>query len=782
MFERNTVNLPNLRISVVICAYTQARWHELGAAVASLRRQTLAPLEVIVVIDHNSALLERAHMTFSGAIVVDNYQQRGLSGARNSGIEVAQGAVIAFLDDDAVAAADWLEQLAAGYDTPNVIGVGGAIEPQWDAEKPRWFPEEFNWVVGCSYRGMPETTTGVRNLIGCNMSFRREVFDAVGHFRSGIGRVDTIPVGCEETEFCIRVRQRWPQRILLYKPQARVYHRVPATRGAWSYFWTRCYAEGISKALISRFIGSRDALASERTYTLRTLPQGVLRGLMDTFLRGSPCGLGRAAAIVAGLAVTTAGYMIGSSFKRRLRRHNTAPSTAAPGSAALHFEPRRLFEVELTQPFPTVDTFDSETSRHYRRAMSLARLHTQPIGLVELELNEHGLSAEGYSEQVWRDLRLQIAEHLRQDGLPEAATLDAMGLPSTGMPACLQERERFLAHAPFVSIVVATRDRPESLVASVHSLLNLNYPHYEIIVVDNAPSTTATADILRQMFSDEPRVRYVREDWPGLSSAHNRGLMETQADIVAFTDDDVLVDQYWLAELVKAFRGDDQVACVTGMILPRQIETPAQLWIEQFGGFSKGFKRRVFNMAEHRVQTPLYPYTAGIFGSGANMAFKTAVLRKLGGFDPALGAGSQALGGDDLGAFFEIVNHGYTLVYEPAAFVYHAHREDYAGLKKQVYGYGVGLTAYLTKVVLDHPRLLLDVAARIPYGLVYTLSSHSPKNIKKGVDYPTELTRIERNGMLYGPLAYLRSRRQAKKLQQRLGSPSTRGSMKSYAD
>src|SRR6185312_4625824 len=142
-------------------------------------------------------------------------------------------------DDDATAEPDWLDQLAAGYADPRVCGVGGAIVPAWSVDRPHWFPAEFDWVVGCTYRGMPRVAGPIRNLIGANMSFRREIFDAVGGFRSGSGRGGTLPVGCEETEFCIRVLQRFPEAKLLYEPRARIFHQVPSHRGTWSYYVRR---------------------------------------------------------------------------------------------------------------------------------------------------------------------------------------------------------------------------------------------------------------------------------------------------------------------------------------------------------------------------------------------------------------------------------------------------------------------------------------------------------------------------------------------------------------
>lgn len=303
-------------ISVIICAYTEKRWDDLLAAVDSIKKQTLPPREIILVIDYNQTLLERVKAQLSDVVIIENAQQKGLSGARNSGIAKAQGAIIAFMDEDAVAAPNWLETIAAGYENDHTLGVGGAIDPIWIEGRPGWFPDEFNWVVGCTYRGMPESTTEIRNMLGCNMSFRRDVFPVVGDFRHGIGRVDTRPVGCEETELCIRVNQEWPDHQMLYIPDARVSHRVPGIRANWSYFLRRCYSEGLSKAQVARFVGAKDGLASERTYTFRTLPQGVWRGLTDAVLRKDAAGLGRASAIVVGLGFTTVGYLVGTVSER----------------------------------------------------------------------------------------------------------------------------------------------------------------------------------------------------------------------------------------------------------------------------------------------------------------------------------------------------------------------------------------------------------------------------------------------------------------------------------
>jgi glycosyltransferase involved in cell wall biosynthesis len=308
-------------VSVIICAYADDRWGDLCAAIESVRHQSMPPREIIAAIDHNPPMLERVRMEHPDVVVVANTNARGLSGARNSGLAVARGALVAFLDDDAWAAPDWLALLAEGYRDPGVLGVGGAIEPLWLGGRPNWFPEEFDWVVGCTYRGLPRTAAVVRNLIGCNMSFRREVFETIDGFKGGIGRLGSRPLGCEETEFCIRALQRWPDRVFLYEPNARVHHRVPPSRSRWSYFHSRCYAEGLSKALVTQFVGAGDGLASERDYVLRALPRGVLRGLAGALLGRDLAGLGRAGAIVAGLTITTAGYVAGRA-SRDLGEHD----------------------------------------------------------------------------------------------------------------------------------------------------------------------------------------------------------------------------------------------------------------------------------------------------------------------------------------------------------------------------------------------------------------------------------------------------------------------------
>ena len=271
----------------------------------------MPPFETIVVVDHNGDLFRRVQQSDEQVILVSNRERPGLSGARNSGVRAASGDIVAFVDDDVIARPDWLEELVNAYQDSSVVGVGGWVEPCWTAGRPGWFPEEFNWVVGCSYEGLPKATSPIRNFIGANMSFRRHVFEAVGGFDPELGRVGTTPFGCEETEFCIRVHEKLPGSKLLHEPRARVLHRVPESRASWTYFRARCYAEGRSKATLTRLSGTGAGLASERVHAARVLPRAVARGIESAMVKRDGGALARAVVVVAGLVFTSIGYVAG---------------------------------------------------------------------------------------------------------------------------------------------------------------------------------------------------------------------------------------------------------------------------------------------------------------------------------------------------------------------------------------------------------------------------------------------------------------------------------------
>ena len=295
-----------MNASVVVCAFDAGRWERTVEAIESILAQDVPVDEVLLVIDHNSELLERARAVFPGppVRVVASRGARGLSGARNTGVAETSSEIVAFLDDDAVAEPTWIRHLLTAYDDGDVVACGGAVLPMLDGDRPAWWPVEFDWIVGCSYTGLPTERADVRNVIGANMSARRDAVVAVGGFPEGIGRIGSRPVGCEETDLYIRLTQHQPGARVVYEPAAVVHHFVPASRLSWRYFRSRCLAEGLSKAQVAARVGSERALASERSYTLKVLPRGVVRGLRD----GVP---GRSLAIAAGLALTTFGYATG---------------------------------------------------------------------------------------------------------------------------------------------------------------------------------------------------------------------------------------------------------------------------------------------------------------------------------------------------------------------------------------------------------------------------------------------------------------------------------------
>lgn len=306
-------------MSVVVSTYDEKRWDDLAACVGSLERQTLPPHEVIVVVDHNPRLLGRAAAAFPRARVVANARSRGLAGARNTGSEVAEGEIIAFIDDDARAEQEWLEQLEDCFAAAETVGAGGALLPLWQGPAPSWFPREFYWVLGCSYAGLPDRLAPVRNPIGANMAVRASVLAEVGGFREGVS--DDAPRELrargvvraggnvpDDTDLAIRVNQQLPGAVWLYQPLAQVLHTVTPERASLGYFFRRCYEEGAGKANLSRYVGSRDGLQSERRHLMSVLPRGVGRNLRE-LLAGDRGGGLRAATIVVGLLASGTGFL-----------------------------------------------------------------------------------------------------------------------------------------------------------------------------------------------------------------------------------------------------------------------------------------------------------------------------------------------------------------------------------------------------------------------------------------------------------------------------------------
>jgi len=297
-------------VSVVVCAYTERRWQQTCSALESALRQDPPPKEVFLVVDHNEELAARARREAASVTVLENAGTPGLSGARNTALKAATQPVTAFLDDDAEARPGWLQHLVEPYSSPDVVATGGSVYPRWPAMRPPWLPPEFDWVVGCSYRGLPETVGQVRNPIGANMSMRTDLALAAGGFDESVGRVGSNTRGCEETELSIRLTKRRAGSVILYVPAAGVDHHVPRERLIFRYFLRRCWHEGLSKADVVRLAGSAAGLERERRQTALVIPTALMRELRS-LATGHASAATRIFALVAGLIAAAAGYFSG---------------------------------------------------------------------------------------------------------------------------------------------------------------------------------------------------------------------------------------------------------------------------------------------------------------------------------------------------------------------------------------------------------------------------------------------------------------------------------------
>ena len=250
---------------------------------------------------------------------------------------------------------------------------------------------------------------------------------------------------------------------------------------------------------------------------------------------------------------------------------------------------------------------------------------------------------------------------------------------------------------------------------------------------------------MSERFGDDRRVRVVDETRPGLATARNAGLREAEGEIIAVIDDDVVVDPDWLGRAVRRFQDEPSVACVTGLILPAELETRDQVLIERFAAFGKGFSRRTFSLDRAPEGDPLFPYASGSFGSGANTVLRAQAADLLGGYEETLGTGTPARGGEDLDLFIRLLLAGEEIAYEPSALVWHRHPSGAAAARRQAVNYGIGLSAMLT-----HRWLAGDERARmlraVPAGFAYLRDADSRRNRARGADFPGSLETMGGSG------------------------------------
>lgn len=298
---------------------------------------------------------------------------------------------------------------------------------------------------------------------------------------------------------------------------------------------------------------------------------------------------------------------------------------------------------------------------------------------------------------------------------------------------------------PFVSVIICTHNRTEDLKNCLESIKKLKYSNKEIIIIDNAPVNDETKDLVQSY----KEFIYIREPRKGLDIARNRGIKESAGEIIAFTDDDAVVDSLWLENLVKNFRAP-LVCAVTGITLPYELEDKAQVIFEKTNSFKRGFIRKEFSLSN------LNPVGAGSVGAGVNMALRRKYIDETGLFDEALDGGTYSLSGGDQEFFYRVLARGYRIIYEPDALVWHKHRGDMDSLKKTLYGYGVGVFAWWTKIVFREKEIA-SVFFMIKWFISYYIFNLFRTLFNKDSLQYFRLSLAEFTGTLYGPLAYFKS-------------------------
>lgn len=388
-----------------------------------------------------------------------------------------------------------------------------------------------------------------------------------------------------------------------------------------------------------------------------------------------------------------------------------------------------------------------------RQALVLVRLHGEPIGSVCVALDQNGTSVATVREAVTDELAGLVARQFGADLLTEGGW-DALTPPTEFAHA----HAAHVAAPERVAVVLCTRERPLEVARCLASLAAQDHPDFSVWIIDNAPASNATRAVVEE-YSDRLDLHYVLAPRPGLARARNVALAaDLDAEVVAWIDDDEVADSQWLTELSRSLQGRPDADAVSGLVLPAELLTAAEIWFEQFGGHSKGrgYLPAEFSPDTWHVQDPLFPLPA--FGVGANMAFRVATLRRIGGFDEALGAGTLTMGAEDTKAFTDLLLAKGTVLYRPSAVCRHYHRRDIDGLERQMRGYGTGLTAFYTAMLVSRPSTAWSVLRLVGRGLGELTSRDGMREATIGADFPRSLLAANRRSMLRGPDRYLRQR------------------------
>ena len=392
----------------------------------------------------------------------------------------------------------------------------------------------------------------------------------------------------------------------------------------------------------------------------------------------------------------------------------------------------KILELEISENISPI--FFEEGYDHYR---VLIRSHKQPLGWIAFSKKNH--SGFGLSTNEIKDLvKKQTGNSLIQQVLLQSFNF---------------KRSNDLS-AEAISIIVCTRNRTAQLAVCLQTLSALDYNNYEIIVVDNAPDNNDTYDLVANL-----PVRYVREDRQGLDWARNRGIIEAKHNIVAFTDDDVRVDAYWLQAIAKTF-SNKEVMGASGYVAPAELETwPQHVFELNYGGMGHGFKQRGFRK---EILTQKQLLWASSFGIGANMAFRKEVFAHIGPFDTALDVGTPSHGGGDIEMFHRLIARGYLFVYNPSMLIWHHHRREEAALRKQIFDNGRSFGCYLIDCFR---KKTISRYSIVSFFLKDWLLKWNIKNLLGRFNgIPKKFSIVELYGMLTSPFAYWQTKKRDKRI------------------
>jgi GT2 family glycosyltransferase len=727
--ERGSDADPSVSVVVNTCGDSPSALRAEASALAC----DPAPMEVIVVENRpqGSPVAAALACRFGDSAPVRYVEEPrpGLSIARNTGLAAATGEIVAFTDDDVVVDVHWVARLVAAFASePRAGCVTGLILPadletdgQVRIEQFAGFGKGYDRRV---YR-LSEPTSPLFPFAagefgsGASTALRAHVARGLGGFDPALG-TGTVARGAEDLDMFIRVLLSG--QALVYEPAAILWHQHPGgARGVRR----RAFGYGVSlSALITKYLVGGHAPA-----ILARAP-AAWRFMRDPTSRKNA---GKPHDFPVSLEwIERLGMLVGPIAYLRSRR--LARALGADGVPAVPpYLPAWVGEVETGRRIEDLRVPDGREGRRYERARLLVRVAGAPIGFIDVPVAGSAIG------------RAAIVQALERAGMLDAS-------PSAPEPPVPDGGES----EPAISVVICTRDRPASLPETLATALAVDYDNYEVVVVDNAPTSDGTRTMVRELA--DRRLRYVVEPAPGLSRARNRGVQAARHALVAFTDDDVIVDAGWLRALAQGFSRSDRVACVTGLATASQLDTASQAYFETRVKWSDHLSPRWFDLQDHPGTARLFPYAVGEVGAGVNFAVQRAALAQVGGFDEALGTGTPARGGEDLDFFLRLILHGWTIAFEPGAIVWHKHRSDPDALRRQMVGYGSGLSAYAFKHLL-HARTWTMVLAALKHG-----GREAGLRAPRPVASPTPgLRAAELRGLVAGPAAYLRGRRRARK-------------------